>query len=153
MNIDINNVYSQCSHGYENDADFESLVGKTVTAIIPCVLEYKGITPCKSLAKGVDAIIFTTECGKVYMMHHRQECCENVQLEDFEGDTSDIIGSPILRAEESTNEDKVDKGIDEYKWTFYKLATIKGWLDLRWLGVSNGYYSESVEFTKYKGKL
>lgn len=146
MNIDVNKVYRQCSSGCENDADFESLVGKTITAIIPCELTSKGIEHCKTLAKGVDVIIFTTECGKVYMMYHNQCCCENVQLEDFEGDVSDIIGSPILRAEESTNG-------DEYTWTFYKLATIKGWLDLRWLGVSNGFYSESVEFTKYKGKL
>lgn len=66
------------------------------------------------------------------------------------GDISDLIGAPIARAEvvESEGGDPAPEYPDSWTWTFYKLATIKGEVVMRWLGESNGYYSESVDFER-----
>jgi hypothetical protein len=97
-------------------------------------------------------LIFHCTDGTKFRMYHSQDCCESVELEDIVGDLSDIIGSPILDAREETNsgsdpEDlKKDNHDDTFTWTFYIITTAKGTVTLRWLGESNGYYSESVDF-------
>ena len=93
-----------------------------------------------------DEMVLYLSNGDVYTMSHSQDCCEYVRIEDIEGDLKDLIGSPLTQAEESTNrEDKIGKEIHEsFTWTFYKFATVKGYVTIRWLGESNGYYSEDV---------
>ena len=117
----------------------EQLKGKTITKI-------EG-------EKGSDELIFHTKEGPSYRMHHYQDCCETVDLNDVIGDLADLIGNPILEAEEVSNEGTKEE-VEQYEsctWTFYKLGTIRGHVTLRWLGISNGYYSESVNFEEITG--
>jgi hypothetical protein len=82
--------------------------------------------------------------GKLYCLYHEQDCCESVYIEDINGDLDDILHKPILMAEDVQEVDKTGN-YESATWTFYKLATINGYITIRWLGLSNGYYSESVD--------
>ncbi len=97
-----------------------------------------------------DEIVFVTATGRKFKMFHKQDCCEQVSIEDITGDLQDLIGSPILVAEESSNSNNADTDCGEYSqtWTFYKFATVKAAVDIRWMGTSNGYYSEVVSFVE-----
>lgn len=128
---------------YNNRYDIGVLAGQTIKKIT-------GARPTE------DRIDFEMDdlVGTRYVMMHHQDCCENVQIEDIIGDIDDLIGSPITMAEEATNSDAHPEGKEpgyspeSFTWTFYRLATVKGYVTIRWLGTSNGYYSEGVSFEK-----
>lgn len=113
-------------------SDFSDLLGKTLVSIIDT--EDYG-----------QRLIFEASNGQKWMMYHSQECCENVRVEEIVGDLEDLIGSPILQAEVVCS-DKPNVDAEDYKWSFYKLATNKGSVTIRWLGTSNGWYSIDVDF-------
>lgn len=117
------------------------------------VNELVGKTLTKIERDGNDALFFHCHTGEVYKMYHDQDCCEIVEIEDICGDLDDLIGAQILIAREDSYRpltqaeiDRGDRADDSYTWTFYRFATAKGFVDIRWFGTSNGYYSESVDF-------
>ena len=117
---------------------FEELLGKTLTKILRTQDED-------------DKLEFFCSDGSVYEQYHKQDCCESVYIEDICGDLEDLIGNPILFAESvSSCEDikELPSTEESFTWTFYKLATIKGSVTIRWFGESNGYYSEDVSFER-----
>lgn len=91
-----------------------------------------------------DAVIFYDMNGEpAVVLMHDQECCESVMLEDVAGSLDDLAGSPITMAEERT--EGKDHEYGSQTWTFYKFATVKGYVTMRFNGESNGYYSETVD--------
>ena len=88
---------------------------------------------------GNDALYFEQEDGVHFVLTHIQDCCEDVEIESIDGDLDDLIGEPLLMAEEIIK-------VDGDTWTFYKFATVKGYVTVRFLGWSNGYYSERVDW-------
>lgn len=95
--------------------------------------------------KGGEELVFTESgTGRSFVFFHIQDCCEHVRIEDICGELSDLAGSPILLAEETSESRDTEYGSET--WTFYRFATFGGSVTVRWLGESNGYYSESVSF-------
>ena len=93
-------------------------------------------------------MLFETAQGERFMFAHQQDCCECVDINDIVGNLQDLVGEPLLLAEEVSGEtpvDFVERDHESVTWTFYKFATRKGWVDVRWLGESNGYYGEGVD--------
>lgn len=96
-----------------------------------------------------EELVFHTVDGQVFRMYHEQDCCEHVYIEDICGDLEDLVNSPIIIAEEISEQgDPLGEYDESYTWTFYKFATNKGFVTIRWYGSSNGYYSESVSFVQ-----
>jgi hypothetical protein len=145
------------------DAQFEDLKGKILTKIETC--------------DDGERMTFHCTDGQVFQLKYYQDCCAHCNVEDVCGEIEDLLGSPILMAEEAQSEEPTEailaerraeyekekagdhcyydsfedycsSRFDSETWTFYKLATVKGHVTLRWYGSSNGYYSETAIFER-----
>lgn len=98
-----------------------------------------------------DTLEFESTCGRKFVLFHDRDCCESVTIDDIAGDLEDLVGSPLILSEEVSSadmwyENSKEDGDESFTWTFYRFATAKGYVTVRWYGTSNGYYSESVSF-------
>lgn len=101
-----------------------------------------------------ERIEFVAEDGSEWAMYHSQDCCESVVIYSVEGSLSFLVGSPILAATKDASAER-PKGIEEPKyaeesetWSVFTITTKHGTVKIVWHGSSNGYYSESVDFSK-----
>ena len=114
----------------------EEFIGKTLASV--------------DVNEAQDEVLFVFTDTTKYKMYHHQDCCESVNIEDIEGDLGDLIGLPLVTAEAASEDCERGEYDDSSTWTFYRLGTAKGMIVMRWLGSSNGYYSESVDIDQVK---
>ena len=110
--------------------ELRGLVGKTIVSI-------------SGMEESSEEIIFKFSDGTFAKFYHKQDCCEHVDVEDICGDAEDLIGSPIIVAREAESSCETEYGSETA--TFYEFATNKGSVTVRWVGRSNGWYSERVD--------
>jgi hypothetical protein len=113
---------------YDKHVDVDEMEGQTFT----------------SVRADDETVIFENDEVR-YVLYHSQDCCEHVYVEDIIGDIEDLENLPLLISREDSNiEDPGTCDSESYTWTFYNFATFKGYVTIRFLGESNGYYSEEV---------
>ena len=110
---------------------------------------WKTFTEIRGMESGSYEVHFKTRSA-TYRMYHEPDCCESVYLDDVCGDPSGLIGTPILGAYygDSSGVKAKSESDESFTWTFYRFATIKGTVTLKWYGTSNGYYSECVNIER-----
>lgn len=123
-------------------------------------LEGKTITKIEGLEKWSYEVTFYCSDGSVFKMYPADDSflygnAIDISIEEITGDIDCLIGSPVLKAEVRRSEKKGghvkgNRWDDPEVWTFYTLATVKGYVDIRWYGTHNGYYSAEVSFWKEK---
>jgi hypothetical protein len=125
------------------DVPFESLIGKTIDRIV--------------INDENTQLLIQIGDERYLMYNEYQYGCDavDVELADICGDLNDLIGSPLLQAEEESNEQTLDdrQSGEVTDWTFYKLATVKGRVTLRWVGTPNVYYSERMNFARLEPRV
>ena len=117
----------------EREVEFSTLKGEVLTDVD---IDAKG-----------ESILLTTQSGKVFRIYHEQDCCEHVCICDTQGRFHDIIGKVITEAShiEKDKGDPPPKYPDSWTRTEFVFKTDDTTVISKWIGESNGYYSESVQ--------
>lgn len=99
-----------------------------------------------------DSLRITTECGRAFMFYHDQDCCEDVRIWDIKGNLNLLKGKRLESVESEILDDIPDdvdyKPYDSYTWTEITFRVTDATVISRWIGESNGYYSEAVDLSE-----
>ncbi len=118
--------------------DIAELVGETLTHI--------------DVDDDSRSVLLTTASGRQLLIDHQQDCCEEVRLMDMDGNWVDLIGKPILWATEDVdhNGDPEPEIPACWTWTHLTFKVDDATVVSKWLGESNGYYSEEIRLSEVK---
>ena len=136
MRISVNPEYFTLipftSDYYRQPISIDQIKGMTITAVI-----YK---------ESNESLLIHLNTHVLEMIHH-QDCCETVYLTDVVGSFEDLIGYPLLEVSESiVNAKSSDVSATA---SYYNFRTVKASVQLRLLGESNGFYSETIDCYLY----
>ena len=92
-------------------------------------------------------ILLTTRSGRRFMVYHEQDCCETVAISGQDGSFDNLIGKPIVEARDFAV-DTGDDEIDSQTTTTLVFRADDQTVISRWIGDSNGYYSERVDIAE-----
>lgn len=91
----------------------------------------------------------TCEDNSVFTFYHEQDCCEHVYIADTVGEPMSLKGWKLLLVDmEATRESSCD-GDESKTTTVVKFVTDENTVSVKWIGESNGYYSESVDLREF----
>lgn len=93
---------------------------------------------------GEEGIMLTTESGRRIKIYHEQDCCEHVRIVGTDGEWKDLYGKVIDEVDHKAVQSDVALCESKTDSTLTFKAGYKTVIS-RWIGESNGYYSESVD--------
>ena len=121
---------------YDKTVSESEMVGETV--------EFVDVDDTKN------QIVITTQSGRQFRIYHDQDCCEQVEIaesQDGDGQLVTLIGKKIEGVAVELEEDVDPPPFEDCdSWTRTKISfrTNSETVISRWIGTSNGYYSESI---------
>ena len=124
---------------FEYDKNIQLIVGRTLESVTN---------------EADESVVFVCTDGSAFEAYHMQDCSEWVSVHDIAGDLDDLVGKTITSASAwssciwpSDVTITSASAWSSYTWTTQIFRADDGTVvQVRWLGVSNGYYSELVYF-------
>jgi hypothetical protein len=113
---------------------FDVLVGEVLDAV--------------DIDREKDQILLTTRSGRQFLIHHEQDCCETVEIVGQDGCFIRLVGKTIVEAREIAIDTTKDDSYGTETTTTLIFRVDGETVISRWVGDSNGYYSESVDIAE-----